>query len=120
MVNNMDKIEKNQEKISSTALLRQSKQLFSKPPQKQKSWSSFALIFLSDCFVDGNNVGISTSCSAFFQQVLVFRPTFFVSSNLLQSEQFLSILRYWGSFLCLNWPCYHISQCYSGQFTNFL
>ena len=34
-------------------------------------------------------LGLSTSCSATFRQLLVFRATFFVSSNFLHSEQFL-------------------------------
>ena len=34
-------------------------------------------------------LGLSTSCSATFWQLLVFRATFFVSSNFLHFEQFL-------------------------------
>ena len=38
------------------------------------------------------NLGLSTSCSATFWQLLVFRATFFVSSNFLpSSEQFLKL-----------------------------
>ena len=36
-------------------------------------------------------LGISTSCSATFSQLLVFRATVFVSSNFLRSEQFLQL-----------------------------
>ena len=58
--------------------------------------------------------GLSTSCSATFWQLLLFRATFFVSSNFLHSEQFLvcrSFLRNRSSFYCLNWLCLHILQC---------
>ena len=34
-------------------------------------------------------IGLSTSCLATFWELLVFRATFFVSSNFLHSEQFL-------------------------------
>ena len=34
-------------------------------------------------------LGLSTSCSATFWQLIVFRATFFVASNFLHSEQFL-------------------------------
>ena len=37
----------------------------------------------------GTYLGLFTSCSATFWQLLVFRATFFVSSNFLYSEQFL-------------------------------
>ena len=36
-------------------------------------------------------VGLSTSCSETFWQLLVFRATFFYSSNFLHSEQFLQL-----------------------------
>ena len=41
------------------------------------------------CALRSVALGLSTSCSATFGQLLVIRATFFVSSNLLHSEQFL-------------------------------
>ena len=45
-----------------------------------------------------------------FWQLLVFRPPFWILNNF---SSFLPILRYFF------WPCYHISQCFDGQFMNF-
>ena len=40
-------------------------------------------------------IGFSTSCSATFKQLFVFRATFFVSSSFLHSEQFLVFYQFW-------------------------
>ena len=54
-------------------------------------WAALALCKVA--FICGlkmqERLGLSTSCSATFRQLLVFRATFFVSSNFLHSEQFL-------------------------------
>ena len=51
------------------------------------------------------NLGLSTSCSATFWQLLVFRATFCRFLNNFSS--YILILRY-RSFWCLNWPFFHI------------
>ena len=55
-----------------------------------------------------------------------------ISSNFLRFKEllhnfwaisltgFLPILRYLSSFWCLNWPCFHIAECFSRQFMNLL
>ena len=50
-------------------------------------------------------------CPTTFWQLLVFRSPFCILVNF---SSFLPILRYFF------WPCFHISQCFSGQFMNFL
>ena len=50
--------------------------------------------------------------------VLNFRPcNFFVLSNF---SRYLLVLRNRSSFYFLNWPFFHILQCFSRQFMNFL
>ena len=78
-----------------------------------EDWSSEAPS-LSPAPID---IGLSTSCSATFWQLLVFRATFCILNNF---SSYLLILRYRSSFLCLNWPFFHISQCFSTKFMNFL
>ena len=58
--------------------------------------------------------------TATFCQLLVFRATFFVSSNFSNSWQFLAFYQFSDNLRSLNWPCFHISQCFSRQFINFL
>ena len=60
--------------------------------------------------IDGFLLGLPTSCSATSSQLLVFRATFCNSSNSKISEQLL--VRKLAAF--------HISQCFSRQFMNFL
>ena len=78
----------------------------------------------------GTYLGLFTSCSATFWQLLVFRATFFVWSKFFHSEQFLQLssnskileqllAREISCFQCLNWPFFHISQWFSGQFYKF-
>ena len=66
---------------------------------------------------------LSTSCQAtfwqlpvYFEQIFSFRATFCILSNF--SSYFL-ILRHQSSFQRY-WPHFHISQCFSRQFMNFL
>ena len=63
------------------------------------------------------NLGLSSSSSATFWKLLVFRATFCILSNF---SRYLPILRFPSGFQCLNWPFFHISQCFSAQFMNFL
>ena len=60
-------------------------------------------------------LGLSTSCSATFWQLLVFRATFFVSSNFLHSEQFLVFYQFWeiGAALVLKLALLpYFAMCY--------
>ena len=67
------------------------------------------------------SLGLSTFCPPTFCQIVVFRATFCKNS-----EQFLSLVVFqfwdiWAAFsACWNWPCFHIAQCFSRQFMNFL
>ena len=58
------------------------------------------------------SLGFSTSCSATFRQLLVFRATFFFSCNFwhFNFSSYLLILWYRSISWCLNWPLFHISQ----------
>ena len=57
-----------------------------------------------------------------------FLATFHISSNFSRFEKlfafcaissFLQILRCRSRVFCSNWPCFHILQCFSGQFCEF-
>ena len=68
----------------------------------------------------GVKLGVSTSCSATFWQLLVyfeqlfsFRATFCILSNFPSNSL---ILRYRSSFWCLIWSFFHISPYFSRQF----
>ena len=67
---------------------------------------------------------------AFHKLLGNFLATSCISSNFFCFEQLICILNnfssyfliltYRSSFFCLNWPFFHISQCFSTQFMNFL
>ena len=67
---------------------------------------------------------------AFHKLLGNFLATSCISSNFFRFEQLICILNnfssyfliltYRSSFLCLNWFFFHISQCFSTQFMNFL
>ena len=67
---------------------------------------------------------------AFHKLLGNFLATPCISSNFFRFEQFICILNNFSSyfliltcrssFLCLNWPFFHMSQCFSTQFMNFL
>ena len=70
---------------------------------------------------------------AFHKLLGKYLATSSISSNFFRfkqlciiSEQFLLLVFFqfwdiWAAFsACLNWPCFHIEQCFSGQFMNFL
>ena len=61
-----------------------------------------------------NLLRLSSSSSATFWHLLA---TLCILSNF---PSYLPILRFRSGFYFLNWPFYHISQCYSRQFMNFL
>ena len=58
-------------------------------------------------------LGLSTSCSA----TSSISSNFFILSTF---SSYLLILRYRSGFQCLNWPFFHMSQCFSRQFMNLL
>ena len=68
------------------------------------------------------NLVLSTSCSAsnfsYFEQLFSFRATLCRVLNNFSS--YVLILRYRSSFWGLNWPFFHISQCFSRQFSDNL
>ena len=67
---------------------------------------------------------------AFHKLLGNFLATPCISSNFFRFEQLICVLNnfssyfliltYRSSFLCLNWPFFHMSQCFSTQFMNFL
>ena len=70
------------------------------------------------------DIGLSTSCSATFWQLPCISSNFFCFEQLIcilnNFSSYFLILTYRSSFFCLNWPFFHISQCFSTQFMNFL
>ena len=56
-----------------------------------------------------------------FLQLLVFRATFWKISEQFLLLVFFQFWDIWVAFSAwLNWPCFHIAQCFSRQFMNFL
>ena len=55
-----------------------------------------------------------------FLQLLVLRATFCIISEQFLLLVFFQFWDIWAAFsACLNWSCFHISQCFSRQFMNF-
>ena len=67
------------------------------------------------------SLGLSTFCPPTFCQLVVFRAAFCKISEQFLLLVFFQFWDIWAAFsACWNWLCFHIAQCFSRQFMNFL